>query len=121
MEPIKELKRGTFVVTRTSLYFSDDEKPCGEAYKADIVCVDERSTSNPNVAKRLIAGDNEWWFGFGENHREVNGTIIRDVVKSFWLVDVDDIMDFADEHGDVIVSRNYEGLPRIEIYDSYRE
>jgi len=44
----------------------------------------------------------------------------KDVVE-IKLNSLEDLMDFINEYGEIVVSQPKEGLPIIEIYDDYRE
>ena len=56
-----------------------------------------------------------------------DGPPVEGAVKSVedgdvnWFADIIDIFEFAKKHGECIVSVDYFGRPRVEIYDTYRE
>lgn len=43
------------------------------------------------------------------------------VVLRRWAVNITNIMDFVDTHGECVVSRDEHGFAKIEIYDTCRE
>ena len=53
-----------------------------------------------------------------------NGHIKRDFDDEAWFIYLDDILEFARKHGEIVVMPNYyfnPEIPMIEIYDTYRE
>jgi hypothetical protein len=114
-----------FCVTRTSSRISDDKKPCAEAVRIDGLRVDERTVKHPDDNKYI---GSERWYSEGVNHRVERGHIKRDFPTSAWAVEIDglaELMEFAGRNGEIIVSHgdesHFKGLPKIEIYDDYRE
>lgn len=122
MSEIKRLTApcaGTYLVHRTSIY--GDAQPCDEAYQVEVMTVEVRSVDDP---KKIPAhkGTDGGWYDKGSNHRITDGKICRDLGwHREWAVDVNDILEFADRHGDCVVSRRRDGFGVIEIYDDYRE
>lgn len=123
MSKIKRLlepQKNTYIIRRTSLYDSD-EKPCDEAYKVELMLVDCRPVDDPKKIPINNGTDGDW-YERGTNHRVVNGRICRDLYwYQEWAVDVEDIMDFVDKYGTIILGKNNAGFGTIEIYDDYRE
>lgn len=105
-------RAGIYLVSRTSCW---EGKPCEEAYEVEIMHVGRRNCDDPNN----VPDD---WYKRGSNHRVENGSICRDLGwLRRWVVQVNDVMDFVDNHGCCVVSRDSEGFATIEIYDDYRE
>lgn len=66
------------------------------------------------------------WLSEGTEHcvREGGGIARRRKDRDGWSVEfasLDDLMAFVARHGDVVIQRPFRSLPRIEIYDDYRE
>lgn len=111
------------IVTRTSCR-GDDQKPCEEAVKEILTAVDERIIDDP--MKNKLIGE-RWYTEEGYfNHRVENGHIKRDYKKSAYTIELEsleDLQNFVDKYGDVIIERSTckEILFEIEIYDYWRE
>ena len=108
---------GVFLVSRTSSI----GQPCEDAYEVEVMQIDTRDVDCP---KKIPAnnGTNGDWYERGTNHRVEDGHIFRDLgLSKQWAVQVSDIMNFVDIHGECVLSRDREGFANIEIYDDYRE
>jgi len=109
---------GIYLVSRTSCW---EGQPCDEAYEVEMIKVDRRTVDDPKKIPVNNGTDGDW-YERGTNHRIEDGKICRDLgFYSRWAVQVNDIMDFVDDHGCCMVSRDSEGFANIEIYDDYRE
>lgn len=111
-----------FLVTKTSVW-DDKESPCEEAYFKKYISVDERTVADPKEIP-IHGGTNGGWYDRGANHRVVNGHICRDFEDEGWFVDIDDILEFSEKYGNLIISKesySNRDIPSIEIYDDYRE
>lgn len=108
-----------FIVLRTSMRYSDGEKPCEGCTRERVIRIDERVVDSH---EKLLYED---WFARGENHRVVSGRIRRDIIEEDWVLEIntiDELLEFSRVHGEkIIVSNNGENNPSIEIYDDYRE
>lgn len=112
-----------FEITRTSIFCGEETAPCDGARREKYLRVDRRTVDDP--MKNPYIGES--WYLKGKNHRIEDGQIARDLDCERWVIDIDDLSqlcDFLREHGDLVVSVNYDSNPpcmSIEIYDSYRE
>lgn len=114
-----------YVVSRTSIWGIDpDQPPCPNAKIETLLVADIRTVSSP--AK---LGSRTEWFERGQNHRVVEGCIVRDILTNVWTVEIPDLHEFAREHGEIILSYYSDitgdgksiKLFKVEIYDDYRE
>ena len=117
-----------FIVKRSSLYSSENPKPCEEAYLKKLTFVDIRGTDDPSKIP-AGQGETEWWYSEGTNHRLIDNEIARDLEqKDIWCISInslEELMAFQSKYkNDVIISTDSYGfpnMPSIEIYDDYRE
>lgn len=106
-----------FIVSRTSIL--NDAKPCDNANYEEVAWIDRRIVSRPED----LAYDSHTWLLEGSNHRVENDMITRDLKAYAWTIEITDIIEFSKQYGEIIITaipRNYY-LPKIEIYDDYRE
>ncbi len=64
------------------------------------------------------------WRSMGQNHRETTDGIVREFEDEAWSIeftDLDKLMAFVAEHGDVVITPGEGEPPELEIYDNYRE
>jgi hypothetical protein len=112
-----------FTITRTSLW-NGDKPPCSGATVENYLHVDRRTTNDPAKIKRY-GGKTEWWYSDGTDHRVERGQIARNLPRQRWIVEIDDIVAFAQKHGRLVVyapdDESIPARPAIEIYDGYRE
>ena len=113
-----------FILTRTSAVLDDiTEKPCEGATFEPYTRIDERTVDDPMKNKHI----GKSWYQQGKNHRVENGHIKRDFDGMAWFMEinsVDDLVAFAKKHGDIVVTTGKSvnpAIPRIEIYDHWRE
>lgn len=116
-----------FIISRTSIY-SSEKSPCEEAKRDSVVRVETRSLLTPEEFDERFAKIEGEWFSVGTNHRKNEvGYITRDNgTIDVWSVEInnlDELMEFCNKYGDVIIqncmwNKTYK---EIEIYDSYRE
>lgn len=121
-----------FEITKTS---SHSGKPHQDAIEEEYTYLDFRTI--PTIKK---AKEKHWfkqWFDRGKNHREdlTYNMIVCEVTHhnklepfTRWVIEIDNIMDWIDElKGDIVLSPKYinkdstEPIPKIEIYDYWRE
>lgn len=114
-----------FVISRTSEW--GDFSPCEEARKETIWVTEENKAPTPEEHEK-VRGRYPTWLSVGKNHRiSSDGHIQRDVERTEWVVNinsVEDLLKLSDKYGELIVCRSKYPLdivPRIEIYDTYRE
>jgi hypothetical protein len=108
---------GIYLVSRTSCC---EGKPCDEAYEVEMMQVDRRNCDHPKKIPAHDGTDGDW-YNHGSNHRVENGNICRDMGwRRQWVVQVNDVMDFVDSHGECVVGRTNEGYATIEIYNCSR-
>lgn len=114
-----------FIVTRTSGW---KDSPCEEAKRDSIVRVETRTLCSPEEFDAKFSNREGKWLSVGSNHRvDKNGWITRDNgTIDVWSVEInnlDELMEFCNKHGDVVI-QNYmwnKAYKEIEIYDDYRE
>ncbi len=113
-----------FVITRTSAF---KESPCPEAFKSEYIYVDRRLVDDPAKIE-WYGGKTDWWYEEGVNHRVENDQICRDMgLRAEWVVEINslkDLLDFKKKYGRLVIDETYDHkieIPKIEIYDYYRE
>ena len=115
-----------YVVSRTSIWRVDpDIPPCPGAKIETLMTADIRTVSNPDELPSKNV-----WYSQGQNHRTIEGCIVRDMPVNVWTVEIPDLHAFVQEHGDIILSHYSDivygdgknlKLFKVEIYDDYRE
>lgn len=113
MSEVVKPRQGLFLCTNGRV--GPSEKPCQEAFQVVIVKVDTRHADDP---KKLPAfnGKDGGWYETGTNHRVVQGMIKRDVgFETVWAVELKDIQEFVDKHGECVLQRNSDGFCTIHI------
>ena len=119
-----------FVVSRTSLVWSDDA-PCPYATLRKIVNVESYKYSSPEEFDKNHFYSPAW-LEEGTNHRvNEHGHITRDNgLVTVWTIEInslEELLEFIDKYGDgfggVVISpyRSNPSYFEIEIYDNYRE
>jgi hypothetical protein len=114
-----------FEVVRTSA----TEPPCEEAVRTWAPVWDVRTSRSPEEHDALMA--ERWheppppWLSVGTEHCVMDRGIARRMRdREAWVIDLrtlDALLDFVGRYGDVVIDRRFRSLPRIEIYDDYRE
>lgn len=115
-----------YVVSRTSIWGIDPNRPpCPNAKIETLLVADIRQFSSPDELPSKTV-----WYGGGQNHRVVEGCIVRDIPTNVWTVEIPDLHEFAREHGSIILE-SYANIAtidgksiklfKVEIYDDYRE
>jgi len=116
-----------FIISRTSEW-QDDIPLCGGARKESYKFVDRRMVKSLADARKAKWGAE--FFAEGENHREENSGIARDLgPRDYWVIEfetLEELLAFQDKHGDLVLRRPLFDLVNgpeweIEIYDDYRE
>ncbi len=120
-----------FAVERVSEY-RDDVAPCSEALRDEIEVWDVRTFKSPEEHDEIIVNDAPW-LSRGTDHGlvlgprgGVQGIKRRMGTETAWFVEIEDLdalMVFYEEHGDLIITTNWNDheTPTIDIYDDYRE
>ena len=117
-----------FEIERTSKYsteFDEDKKPHPSATPEDFLRPDIRTQDSPKNIP-INKGKGGDWYTVGQNHRVENGCIVRDFPDTHWVIEIEslqDLISFSKEQGSIIIHPplTQEGIPRLEIYDDYRE
>lgn len=114
----------TFEIKRTS-HCDDEAPPVEGARRGASVHVDRRTFATPEAHDaKGFARPGNLWHDQGRDHGTWDGGIYRLIDTETWLLDVDDLIAFSQEHGHVILDAEdmpYGALPTLEIYDGYRE
>ena len=116
-----------FTVRRASVW-DDKEAPCEEAKYDSIVRVETRTCLSPEEFDERFAKREGKWFSIGTNHRtNERGWIVRDNgMIDVWSVEIntfEELMDFCDKYGDVVIRKCTcnDAYKEILIYDDYIE
>lgn len=113
-----------YLVTRISK--SDDEiKPCEEAFETSYYEWDTRRyKSEEEFDSRLKIMNCLPWKSEGEDHQVCKEGIKRKFLKSGWAIEINNLEEldsFIKKYGDIVISNYRYSIPKIEIYDDYRE
>jgi len=112
-----------FLVSRTSCW-DDRTPPCEEAKRVPYIYIDERNEDDPKKI-RGHEGEEDWWYGYGRNHRVEHGHIKRDFEEVDWFIEIDTLeqfMAFSIKYERLVIQPNYYSHEtNLEIYDDYRE
>jgi hypothetical protein len=66
------------------------------AYRGKYTRIDVRTTDDPRTVP-AYNGKDDWWYAMGENHRIVDGRIVRDFPGTdAWFIDFPDLSAFAE-------------------------
>jgi len=123
----------TFKISRTSVHFNELEKiDIPKGFKVELMPfkhIDRRTVKTIDEARNK-PWFKQWW-NLGENHREENGTIVAERKESHFsptvtFNDLEELMDFINKTDCKKVVIEYDTwespiIPKIEIYDNYRE
>jgi D-serine deaminase-like pyridoxal phosphate-dependent protein len=110
----------TFEVSRTS-HWDDETPPVAGARRGPTVHVDRRTFATPEEHDERIRTK---WLDRGRDHGKWSGGIFRLIDTEEWLIDVDDLLAFSQQHGRIVVDAEdmpWGAHPTLEIYDDYRE
>lgn len=110
-----------FIISRTSAW---EGRPCKEAKKEKLTHLDYRTVKTLKEArKHKVMNSPISWFANGQNHREENGMVVRDMEFEYWTIECENILDLYDRYGSLVIqdSECKEYPIEIEIYDGYRE
>lgn len=119
-----------YIVERASTpcWDEEEEKPCEEARRELILCVDERSVDDPAKIPALSKDPQKWYNEAGYfNHRVENGHIKRDHYRNGWVIEIptlEKLHEFISKYGSVVIDpplKFGETLPTLKIYDDFIE
>jgi hypothetical protein len=115
-----------FIIRRTSEW-DEDVPPCPEAKKTEIDVWDKR-TCTEDVFNARNLGNGVKWADNGTEHTIVTYgrcKIKRKIgIKTAWYITINtigELLKFSDKYEPLIINKNDDGKPTIEIYDDYRE
>lgn len=119
-----------FEINRTSMW--NDKKPCEEAYKKQIIRIDERGFETFEEHNESLPRDKKWTEeGFNHKIIEPNNKfntkhIYREFNDEIWCIKInslEELLNLQDKYGDIVLSRCYKNnnIRELEIYDDYRE
>lgn len=111
-----------FTVSRTSLGWDGDGRPCEHAVRGTYIETERRHPS----ATTWTDDHRRRWYAEGVNHREEDGDFVREQIIPAWFIEIstlDALAAFVGSHGDVVITGGRSDFPGlgIEIYDDYRE
>lgn len=119
-KPVAKPQAGLYKISRASGGYYPDA-PCEGAFLLRVTTTDRRDCDDPKKIPCNNGTDGNWYTS-GTNHRIENGQICRDTGHhDEWFVLIPDLMEFADQHGPIIVQRDKDGFPAVTIYDDYIE
>lgn len=119
-----------FEISRASIW--NDEKPCEEAYKKQIIRIDERGFETFEEHDKILLRDKKW-LEEGFNHKIIpannkfkNQHIYREFNDEIWCIKINSLVELLklqDKYGDIILSTCYKNnnIREIKIYDDYIE
>lgn len=119
-----------FQITRTSLW--NEKKPCEEAYKKEIIRIDERGFKTFEEHNERLPRSKKW-LEEGFNHKimppnEEFSTehIYREFNDEIWCIKInslEELLKLQDKYGNIILTRCFKNknIRELEIYDDYRE
>ena len=117
----------TYVIERTSHFLTDEGPPCDGCRQIEIPRWDKRTFKSPGEHDKILRGSKRWK-DKGTEHGYWDGGILRKMENNtVWVMDIDDIYEFAVEHGNHILVSHWmwsdprNPTPCLEIYDDYRE
>ena len=117
-----------FEISRTSMWY--DEKPCEEAYKKEIIRIDERRFNDFDEFKERL---HENWEDEGFNHKIIPANekidhqhIYREFNDEIWCIKIsslEELLELQDKYGNIVLSTCFKNnnIRKLEIYDDYRE
>lgn len=111
-----------FIVERASAWGSE-EAPCGGCHKEVVTSLFVSNYSSFEEYKKNCRED---FRARGYEHKEINGHIERKIDTECWTIEINsmnELMDFMQHYGDVIIYNPIGGDPykKIVIYDDYIE
>lgn len=119
-----------FEISRASIW--DEKKPCEEAYKKQIIRIDERRFETFKEHDERLPRDAKWTeIGFNHKIVEPNDTfntkhIYREFNDEIWCIKINtlkELLNLQHKYGDIILKRCYKNknIGELEIYDDYIE
>lgn len=119
-----------FEISRTSMW--NDKKPCEEAYKKQIIRIDERGFETFEEHDERLPKDKKW-LEEGFNHKIISANnkcdhqhIYREFNDEIWCIKInslEELLKLQDKYGDIVLSTCFknDNIRELEIYDDYRE
>jgi hypothetical protein len=103
-----------FLISRTSVDY--EEQPHPDARLEEVLQTDIRDLKNHEGFNFSL------WLSKGQNHRVTPEGIARDFSVQKWVIEIPDLVAFAKANERIILTAySADPLPRIEIYDGWRE
>lgn len=111
-------RRGLYVIAIRYSDYIDWQKfsSVANARMARVRTFDRRTIDDPAKVKHY-GGTSDWWYSHGENHRVVDGHIVRDLTTERWVVEVADLESLVREAGCLRVRALPEGYLELDICD----
>lgn len=127
-----------FEVSRSSVW-DDEQSPCPGAIKTTLPSLDRRTFTSPEEFDAKLGNGESGtprgpWESYGSEHTVLRGPRGGAIGiqrrnpddRPAWVIELDDLdalLKLADEQDELILtwSHNNESLPKVEIYDDYRE
>ena len=119
-----------FEINRASIW--GDEKPCQEAYKKQIIRIDERGFETFEEHNERFPRDKEW-LEEGFNHKIIEPNdkfnkkhIYREFNDEIWCIKIntlEELIKLQDKYGEIILGQCFKNnsIRRLTIYDDYIE
>jgi len=119
-----------FEIRRTSMW--GEEKPCEEAYRKQIIRIDERCFKTFEEHNEKLPRDKKW-LEEGFNHKIIPANkhcnhrhIYREFNDEIWCIKInslEELLALQDKYGDIILTTCFknDNIRELEIYDSWRE
>ena len=119
-----------FEISRTSMWH--DKKPCEEAYKKQIIRIDERGFETFEEHNERLPRDKKW-LEEGFNHKIIPANnkfdhqhIYREFNDEIWCIKInslEELLALQDKYENIILSTSFKNnnIRELEIYDDYRE
>ena len=119
-----------FKISRTSMW--NETKPCDNAYRKEIIRIDERGFETPEEHDERLPRDKKWLEeGFNHkilppNKRFKTQHIYREFNEEIWAIKIDtlqELLNLFEIYGDLVIKTSFENdnVYEIEIYDDWRE
>ena len=104
-----------YKITRASAY-DDKQAPCDGAYRKQYIETESYCADKLSDLDDFIRYD---WYGYGINHRQVDGHFMRDIVCVDYFIKIETLealQAFIDKYGSIVLYKD-----SMIIYDDYIE